>query len=1261
MGSLADTGLSGLTGIIQGGYTWKPDPTAGTFTASMAKRTAPGPFATAPIVQGKLDGTGTPDALSFSRGELLGNQMQYLYADFDPYQGSIVFWITPEWNGNDGVTHGLFSFAGGSFRGYKHANGNLYFTANGLYVATSVAGWLAGTTYAIVLRWKSYNPIDNSNKLCISINDSHLLGGSGTLTVNAPSATLTLGSVLSASDVPDAIIEGFTIYRRPLFDGTYGVDVGNGDEIALIYAAGAGADPCRITGSWDVCLCVPTNSTAGALTTGTGNAWSHPHGSNIPDVWGMWDGGLPGTPYAVEFDGSSTYIDCGSGATLDDLGTGGAQFTVGAWVRCDVLTGEHVIVGKGAFGTSGWHIEIALSRAYLRVELATTDMICNSGASTLTADGKWHYVAAHYNDTTKTGYISVDGIWGSSHTGVGAWQSDAALNLVMGRTSSPTTFFFGGGQAWVAIWSDDHHGAGTDFDITTCRTPPTPGGNLVECWHMDEGTGATAAAQVTTPANDGTITSGSWSSIWEVESTPVVPQSIEFDGTNDGISFGSGANIDDLPTADCTIELWMRQNTISTYPLTKWTGGADGWRIQVHSSGVVQAVFVHATDNLLLIGTTVITDDVWHHIAVDWDFGTLTGRLFVDGNLEDADSAVGAYQSDAATNCIANGLNAVGNGDFPMAIGWIRLSDSRRYTGNSININGRDNPPGNDANAHLLINMDDGAGTTATDSSGNGYNGTITFGTATRWLNTPDMTMDEPGARIYNNGYNIGSDGANDGITIVETVTAETDYVLRLVGSYGQSGQAWPNVYLYDNDNGAQIGATFSLPRVSDIHTGANNSATLINANGAFTQQLVGWLCYNITDGSSGTITAVSGDKTTITVTLAGGTDNDFDTNDVYVLRPPGNADYCQYPFATESMFVFRTPAGCTSIDIKIRNAAGEGVMQIHQCEVLESLLNNGDMETLAGNPAIPTGWTNVNLDPGDTVAEAAIIHAGAQSLEAATTADTLEAMYIPLGAISVDTYYEYGAFGYCDGASTFVLRHDNNQLYAQAGGVLSHDSYVTAAWRWFGGVARNNVGTGTPFRLAYRSGATGLRYVDDIYLFQLDAVSLTVTPASEANSAEGAGIRVDGKDFLTTTVPVGRIGANQGDVRFGYTPRHGDTEALLFGSDPAMIALLQGDANNWLQLRWTVADTLQLSFNANGAGAQLDTWATGGSAFTPGTTYTFRIRWTGGAMRLYVDGTLRITITAATGFVWPNPTTLYWGSTTGALQQSDAVYSQAS
>lgn len=67
-------------------------------------------------------------------------------------------------------------------------------------------------------------------------------------------------------------------------------------------------------------------------------------------------------------------------------------------------------------------------------------------------------------------------------------------------------------------------------------------------------------------------------------------------------------------------------------------------------------------------------------------------------------------------------------------------------------------------------------------------------------------------------------------------------------------------------------------------HNGANNSAFLSDTSASFANAgvsaNVGMVLYNLTDGSSGPVTAVT--DTTITATLAGGTENDWDTGDVY-------------------------------------------------------------------------------------------------------------------------------------------------------------------------------------------------------------------------------------------------------------------------------------------------------------------------------------------------------------------------------------------
>ncbi|MHA2068613.1 MAG: hypothetical protein ACXABY_29980, partial [Candidatus Thorarchaeota archaeon] len=66
------------------------------------------------------------------------------------------------------------------------------------------------------------------------------------------------------------------------------------------------------------------------------------------------------------------------------------------------------------------------------------------------------------------------------------------------------------------------------------------------------------------------------------------------------------------------------------------------------------------------------------------------------------------------------------------------------------------------------------------------------------------------------------------------------------------------------------------------------NAATLTDSAASFTiDALIDDTVNNTTDGSSCVIT--DNDATTITCTLAGGTDNDWDTGDAYTVVPTGD------------------------------------------------------------------------------------------------------------------------------------------------------------------------------------------------------------------------------------------------------------------------------------------------------------------------------------------------------------------------------------
>jgi hypothetical protein len=82
---------------------------------------------------------------------------------------------------------------------------------------------------------------------------------------------------------------------------------------------------------------------------------------------------------------------------------------------------------------------------------------------------------------------------------------------------------------------------------------------------------------------------------------------------------------------------------------------------------------------------------------------------------------------------------------------------------------------------------------------------------------------------------------------------------------------------------GAQI-------RESGSHDGAGNASTLSDSTANFiADELVGFFVRNTTDGSQGAITANT--ATTVTATLSGGTDNDWDASDVYEITSENGQD----------------------------------------------------------------------------------------------------------------------------------------------------------------------------------------------------------------------------------------------------------------------------------------------------------------------------------------------------------------------------------
>ena len=106
-------------------------------------------------------------------------------------------------------------------------------------------------------------------------------------------------------------------------------------------------------------------------------------------------------------------------------------------------------------------------------------------------------------------------------------------------------------------------------------------------------------------------------------------------------------------------------------------------------------------------------------------------------------------------------------------------------------------------------------------------------------------------------------------------------------GDYGKSPNEFDKyVYTVPSTFEEFPHAMWLLESYIGEHDGGDGGAALTDSGRSWTvSELVGFTVYNKTDGSSGTITANT--ATTITATLTGGTDDDWDDDDEYIVQMP--------------------------------------------------------------------------------------------------------------------------------------------------------------------------------------------------------------------------------------------------------------------------------------------------------------------------------------------------------------------------------------
>lgn len=132
---------------------------------------------------------------------------------------------------------------------------------------------------------------------------------------------------------------------------------------------------------------------------------------------------------------------------------------------------------------------------------------------------------------------------------------------------------------------------------------------------------------------------------------------------------------------------------------------------------------------------------------------------------------------------------------------------------------------------------------------------------------------------------------ANTATTVTATLAAGTDNDWDLDDDYTIQGDA-NGILTWKN---AAPAARVNTAKYSGVHDGGDNESDLGDSTAPWTgTNLVGMAVYNLTDGSMGWITANT--DTTVTAALSGGTDDDWDDDDAYLIADPRFGDAVSAP-----------------------------------------------------------------------------------------------------------------------------------------------------------------------------------------------------------------------------------------------------------------------------------------------------------------------------------------------------------------------------
>lgn len=507
-----------------------------------------------------------------------------------------------------------------------------------------------------------------------------------------------------------------------------------------------------------------------------------------------WTSGKFGSGTA--YNGSNQVVRIAE-STTTDLGATTDSYTVGAWFKTSTdFSASAAIIEKATGGTFPFVLYINSSeKACFAVrDGATGPSICY--AATTVNDGRWHYITGVRNVFTDTAYLYLDGVMVNSTTDTTTTTAVNNDDISIGNGSgSYTGEDFTGSIDDARIYNYARTPGQIVEDMNAGHPAPgSPVGSALGHWKFDEGADNTCSGGVNDVCNSGS----QGTNIDGAQSNMAAPgtsssgrtnagkfgKALNFDSSDDVINLGSNAAIDDLPATGMTISAWIYptsagENSLGFIMTKSSTNGGtagsptptNGWFLRMNSTTSLMFAVDGSTDLIRTTNTSLVTQNAWNHIVVSWD-GVITTaasvHIYINGieasyatitngasRVSDASSTLYIGNDTTGARTFAGTIDDVYLYNFGLTIDQIKVLYNQGgaavmsavSTDSSLNASFASQreycPPGNtegncggsnDPSPVGYWKLDENTGSTAIDSSGNGFNATWAGTGSSHWV-----------------------------------------------------------------------------------------------------------------------------------------------------------------------------------------------------------------------------------------------------------------------------------------------------------------------------------------------------------------------------------------------------------------------------------------------------------------------------------------------------------------------------------------------